>query len=46
MVKRIIECIICAMKHAKYDTMTHDHDTNQGACLFVSKDTCENVKYV
>ena len=46
MVKRIIEYIICALKHAKNDIMTGDHDTNHGACLIVSKDTYENVTYV
>ena len=46
MVKRIIAYIICALKHAKNDIMTHDHDTNHGACLFLSKDTYKNVTYV
>ena len=46
MVKRIIECIICALNHAKNDTMIHDHITNCGVCLFVSTDTYENVQYV
>ena len=41
-----MECVICALRHAKNDTMTHDHDTNHGDCLFVSKDTYENVKCV
>ena len=46
MVKQIIECIVCALKHAKNDTMTHDCDMKCGVCLFVSKDAYEYVKYV
>ena len=30
----------------KNDTTTHDHGMNHGVCLFVSKVTYENVKYV
>ena len=39
MVKQIIECIVCALKHAKNDTTTHGHDMNHGVCLFVLEDT-------
>ena len=46
MVKQIIESIVCALKPAKNDTITHDNDMIHGMCLFMSKDTYEKVQYV